>query len=205
VSTVDVAGAAAVGALAGYAVAVPVGAISLLILDTGMRRGLRPALAAGLGTAIADLAYAAAAAIGGSALARALAPYAGAVRVAAAAVLVAVAVLLLRQARRVTVERHEVDRGLPATCLRFLALTIVNPSTAASFAAIVLGMGDRQLTLVSGLAFVLAAFLASLSWQWVVAFVGAVLHRRLPAGARRTTSTVGAALIALLALRFLVG
>ena len=198
-------GAAAIGALAGYAVAVPVGAVSLLILDTGMRRGLRPALAAGLGTAIADLSYAAAAAIGGSALSHALAPYAGAGRVAAAGVLVAVAAALLWQARRATVERREVDRSAGATCLRFLALTIVNPATAASFAAIVLGMGDRHLSPVTGSAFVLAAFLASLSWQSVVAFVGAVLHRRLPASARRMTSTVGAGLIAVLALRFLVG
>lgn len=204
-STVDVAGAVAIGALAGYAVAMPVGAISLLILDTGIRRGLRPAIAAGLGTAIADLLYAAGAAAGGSALARLLEPVAGAVRVAAAGVLLAVAAMLLRQARTAATERHERDRGTTATCLRFLALTIVNPATAASFAAVVLGIGDRHLTLASGAAFTVAAFAASLSWQWVVATVGAVAHRRLPASARRVTSGVGAGLIVLLAVRILRG
>jgi hypothetical protein len=65
----DAANAALAGAAAGYAVALPVGAMSLLILDTGLRRGLPPALAAGFGVALADLGYATAAAAGGAALA----------------------------------------------------------------------------------------------------------------------------------------
>ncbi len=201
---VDVGDAVVLGGIAGYAVAMPVGAISLLILDTGIRRGLRLALAAGLGTALADLLYAAGAALGGSALARLFEPVAGAVRVVAAGALLAVAAVLVRQARSVLVERTVQARSAAATCVRFLALTIINPATAASFAAVVLGTGDRQLTFASGAAFVLAAFVASLSWQWVVAAVGAMAHRRLPASARRLTSGVGAGLLALLALRVIL-
>lgn len=46
------------GVAAGLGIAVPVGAIAVLILDLGARRGFLPAFAAGSGAATADLLYA---------------------------------------------------------------------------------------------------------------------------------------------------
>ena len=196
-----------IGALAGYGVAVPVGAIAVLILDTAARGGLRIGLAAGAGTAVADLAYAIAAALGGSAIALALKPWEQTFRWAAAGVLLAVAVRLLALARRPLAESADPagrGRSLRGTFARFLGLTIVNPTTAASFAAVVIGMGSRSLGLADGAVFALAAFLASLSWQWLIAIVGAVMHRRLPPSARRVSSLVGALVIGALAVRLVV-
>jgi threonine/homoserine/homoserine lactone efflux protein len=46
--------ALAAGIVAGLAVAIPLGAIGVLIVDLGVRGGFRPAFLAGLGTALAD-------------------------------------------------------------------------------------------------------------------------------------------------------
>ena len=88
------------GVAAGLAVAVPLGAVGALVLDTGLRHGTRPALAAGLGVATMDGVYAAAAALAGASVAAALAPAQGAIRLVAASVLAVVALALLRGALR---------------------------------------------------------------------------------------------------------
>ena len=40
------------GVLAGYGIAIPVGAIAILIVDLGLRRGFQPAFMAGAGAAL---------------------------------------------------------------------------------------------------------------------------------------------------------
>ena len=62
------------GALAGYAIAIPVGAIAVLIVELGIRRGFRIAASAGAGAAAADGLYATLAVIGGTAIAVILEP-----------------------------------------------------------------------------------------------------------------------------------
>ena len=57
------------GVVAGYGIAIPVGAIAILIMEAGIRRGFRPAFFAGAGAATADFLYAALAVVGGAALA----------------------------------------------------------------------------------------------------------------------------------------
>jgi len=55
--------AAIAGLLAGYAIAIPVGAIDVLIIHTGLSHGLRTGIAAAAGAASADLLYASIAAL----------------------------------------------------------------------------------------------------------------------------------------------
>jgi arginine exporter protein ArgO len=88
------------GLLAGWGVAIPLGAIGVMIVDLGMRGGFRPAAAAAAGVAAADFLYAAVAAAAGAAVAQALAPHEHELRLAAAAVLAVVALAGLRVARR---------------------------------------------------------------------------------------------------------
>ena len=76
------------GVIAGYGIAIPVGAIAILIVETGLRRGFRAAFAAGAGAATADLVYASLAALAGQGLAAALAPYAAGLRLVSAGVLI---------------------------------------------------------------------------------------------------------------------
>ena len=86
--------------------------------------------------------------------------------------------------------------------LRFLALTSVNPLTVAYFAALIAGLpAVASAPAAAKIAFVLAAGLASLSWQLTLAGAAAALHRRLPPHARLYTALAGNALVLALALR----
>ena len=88
------------GLLAGWGVAIPLGAIGVMVVDTGMRAGLRPARPRRRASRRADFLYAALAATAGAAAAGVLEPHAHALRLGAAAVLALVAALGLRSLRR---------------------------------------------------------------------------------------------------------
>lgn len=186
------------GAVAGYAIAIPVGAIAVLIVDVGLRRGFRPAFAAGAGAATADGLYAALAMIAGAAVAASLVPIQAPLRVVAAVVLLAIAargfVGLVRTRTRPP------DAGRPSSAgaiyLRFTGLTLLNPQTVIYFAALILGLPSLVGGAGERLAFVAGAFLASLSWQTILAVIGATAHRRLPGAFRSVLSVVGNLVIA---------
>jgi threonine/homoserine/homoserine lactone efflux protein len=190
------------GLLAGWAVAIPLGAIGVMVVDTGMRGGLRPGAAAAAGVATADLLYAALAALAGAAVARVLAPHQHALSLAAAAVLAAVAVIGLRAARRAPRAAASADLPRGRLYVRFLGLTSINPATVTYFAALIAGLpAVASAPAEAKVAFVAAVGLASLSWQLVLAGAGAVLHRRLPPSARLYTALGGNALVLVLAIR----
>ena len=172
------------GVAAGYGIAIPVGAIAVLIVQVGIRCGFGCAASAGAGAATADLLYALLAVTGGVALAAAVEDVGEPLRWVSAGVLVLIALRGLARARRAP---GMADAPLPRpreyalTYARFLGLTVINPLTVVYFAAIVLGLGlAAELTPAAGVAFVTGAFLASLSWQLLLAAVGAVVGRRLP-------------------------
>jgi arginine exporter protein ArgO len=171
------------GALAGWAIAIPVGAIAVLIMETGIRRGFRVAAAAGAGTASADGAFAALAVVGGTALAAVLEPLERPLRIVAIGALLGVG---LRGLLLMTVALRDVPAAaaLPTRALptygRFLGLTLLNPQTVIYFAALILALPDVGRGPGERGAFVAGAFLASLSWQLVLAAVGAIGHHRLP-------------------------
>jgi threonine/homoserine/homoserine lactone efflux protein len=188
------------GLLAGWGVAIPLGAIGVMVVDLGMRGGFRPAAAAAAGVATADLLYAAVAAAAGAAAASILAPHEHALRLVSAAVLAGVALLGVLALRRPREEPAPVpDRRVYA---RFVALTSINPTTVAYFAALIAGLPAVASAPASAkVVFVAAAGVASLSWQLVLAGSGAALHHRLPPSARIWTALAGNALVLALALR----
>ena len=196
------------GALAGYAIAIPVGAIAVLIVETGVRRGFRVAAAAGAGAATADFTYATLAMVGGTAVAPALAPWSVPLRAAAIVFLLYLGVRgLVRVARdrRAAAARADpapagagprtAGPGALATYGRFVGLTLLNPSTVVYFAALVLALPSLGSDPLARLAFVVGAFLASISWQTVLAGVGAVAHHRLPASFQVGISVLGNVMI----------
>ena len=88
------------GVVAGYGIAVPVGAIAILIIEVGLRRGFRLGFMAGAGAAAADFLYASLAAVAGGTLAAALASFALWLRAASALVLFGLGGYGLWQTRR---------------------------------------------------------------------------------------------------------
>jgi arginine exporter protein ArgO len=196
------------GVLAGLGVAVPVGAIAVLIVDLGMRRGFATAVPAALGAASADLVYASVAAVAGIAVADALEPYERGIAFVSAGILGAIAVYrmwrLLRPPQEVRTSRTGADPLRTYGAL--LGLTLVNPTTVAYFAALILGLSvDTLQTDTDRAVFVAGAFVASALWQLLLAGVGAVLHHRLPEQARQATAVAGNLLIAALAVRLALG
>lgn len=188
-----------VGALAGYAIAMPVGPIAVLILRTGMRDGLRAALAAGAGCATADLVYASLAMLAGPPLVALIAPVLRPARLVAAALLLFLALRGLRATDLGGTERA------PAAPLRtyatVLGLTLLNPSTVIYFASLAVGLPAISAEPAARALFVVAAALASLSWQWLLAGAGASLHGRVPPRLGRVTAIGSAVIIGGLALK----
>jgi len=195
--------------LAGYGIAIPVGAVAVLILEAGMRRGFRPAFAAGTGAAAADLTYAALAALAGPPIAAALSSFTLALQLGSAALLLAIGLRGLWAARQSAASPEAspgLERGALRTFWQFLGLTLLNPLTVAYFAALVLGRGpENSLAPAGRLAFVAGAWLASWSWQTLLAAGGALAQRLLSRRARQVTSMVGSLVVIGFGLRILAG
>ncbi|WP_336446821.1 LysE family transporter [Mangrovactinospora gilvigrisea] len=134
------------GLWAGYGLAVPIGAVAVLMIAMTARSGLRSGAAAALGATAADAVYAVAAALGGAALADAVRPLAVPLRWTACAVLLALAARALRGALRRPA--GHVPAPAPPQPLRparaflsYFALTALNPWPALYFSALMLGGG----------------------------------------------------------------
>lgn len=188
--------AAIAGALAGYAIAIPVGAIAVLIIHIGLTQGLRSGLAAGAGSATADLIYASIAALAGLWVNSIIGPLEGPLRIVGGAILIVFGIrglVVLRSARETVAPmtaRDEARRPHHRTYLAMLGLTLLNPATVIYFTALTVGLpflGDAGERLV----FAAAAGAASLSWQWLLAIIGAVLGRGGGHRVRRITAAVG--------------
>ncbi len=199
------------GLVTGWAIAIPIGAVGALLVALSARTSMRTGSAAALGVAAVDGGYAAVAVIGGAALATRLEPYAGSLRVVSALVLLGIAALTIWMGRRSSGR----SAAAPASArdLRpwqafaaFVALTAVNPTTVVYFAAVIVGNPDLTDGWLEGIVFVIAAFLASASWQLALAGIGAMLGRSVTGKRGRVvTAWVSGLVIAGLAVRTLVG
>jgi threonine/homoserine/homoserine lactone efflux protein len=159
--------------------------------------------------------------IGGTAIAALLEPWSRPLRIAAVFVLLAIGLRgLLRVARESRTSRQgrsardasagptgmagsdvgaaaspaarRPERGaLFATYARLLGLTILNPATVVYFAALILALPDLGSGAPARVAVVAGAFLASLSWQTILAGIGAVAHHRLPPAFQVGISALG--------------
>jgi arginine exporter protein ArgO len=198
------------GVLAGYGIAIPVGAIAVLIVDVGLRRGFGFGFVAGAGAATADLLYATLAALAGEALSPALAPFAVRLRIASALVLLGLGSYGLRRARRVSGRQgakpaSSKGHGHLHTYAQFLGLTLLNPLTVAYFGALILGADTGStVTATDRASFAVGAGLASLSWQTLLAGVGALARWRLSPRFQTYASAAGNLVVIGLGLRILV-
>lgn len=195
------------GVLAGYGIAVPVGPVGTYLVGLSARSSGRVAACAALGIASADGIYALVAAVAGAALAPVLFSVVVPLRWVSVAVLVGLAVLgavngvRRYRARRLTgVTRETPVRGRTAY-FGMLGMTLLSPMTVIYFAALVLGGSGRGSTLQLAV-FVAAAFLASASWQLLLAGGGVLLGRVLTGNVGRlVTALASSVVIVVLAVR----
>ncbi|AXE90666.1 LysE family transporter [Streptomyces sp. Go-475] len=200
------------GLLAGYGIAVPVGAVGTYLVSLTARTSLRTGVCAALGVATADGLYAFAATLGGTALAAALRPVLGPLRWVCVLVLLALAVWGAVGALRAYRGHQLATRTAPApprparAFWGLLGITLLNPTTVVYFAALVLGSHATGPAgpLEQGV-FVLAAFAASASWQVLLAGGGALLGRALTGRrGRLVTAFVASGVMTALAVRMAV-
>lgn len=189
------------GVAAGFAIAVPVGPIAVLIVERGIKRGFKDAALAGLGAAGADLFYAAVAASLGAIVAAAVRPAIDPLRVVAIVVLVAIAVWNLRNALS-RPEETEVPRVTGGrTFVTFLGLTLLNPVTVVYFASLIVGLDLTEASAAERAVFVVGAFGASASWQLFLAISSSLAGARLGPRTRLATSILGSLVIVGFAVR----
>jgi threonine/homoserine/homoserine lactone efflux protein len=198
------------GALAGYAIAIPVGAIAVLIIETGLQRGFAYGFAAGTGAATADLIYATIASSLGSIVAVWLAPIAFALKIASAGFLIMLGGWGFWKswgARQTSETQRKIppSMSLPQTYFTLAGLTILNPATIAYFGALILGLNaDAQPTVAERVLFVAGAFISSWSWQSLLAMLGSMAHKYLPPEFRTVTGLIGNSIIVVLGIKILV-
>ena len=206
-------GALVAGLLAGYGIAVPVGAVATYLVALTARTSLVTGVCAALGVAAADGMYALVAEIGGATLADAIRPVLTPLRWASAVVLIVLAVRGVVTAVRRHRARRVADAAADAAPIgparAFLALwgiTVMNPLTVIYFAALVIGgQGTSAPGGLGQAVFVVAAFAASASWQLLLAGGGALLGRALTGHhGRLVTALASNLLIAFLAARLLL-
>ena len=171
--------------LLGLAVAAPLGPIGVLCINRALERGFWAGVAGGLGTALADAIYACLAAIGFSALTATLATLAPWLKLAGGLFMLWLGWKSLRPNphRPSTHARTNDFRGLSGTIASTFLLTLTNPVTIFSFAALFAGLGltDAPGT-ANALAVVAGVFLGSLLWWLLLSGGVALAQRRLPEG-----------------------
>ncbi|MFD6231159.1 LysE family transporter [Streptomyces sp. NPDC060232] len=207
------------GAAAGLGVAMPMGAMSVLLLQEAIRHH-RTAMAAAAGVAVVDLGYAALATAVGPWVASHISPVEAWVRLASAVILLAIAAHGLAGARRGAPAPPPPGPDGPgaaggtaggartATALRpartfarYVALTAVNPTTALYFAALTTAQGAVLGSGPAGAAFLLGVGVASLLWQQSLVAIGSLAGARISPTARVWTFRLGYGLVAAYALK----
>lgn len=170
----------------GLAIAAPLGPIGALCISRTLRAGFVAGVAGGLGTALADAVYAALAAAGLAAASAALARIEVPLALAGGAFLLWLGVMTLRPRGAVEADRPVPGQGAAATLAATFALTLANPATILSFAAIFAGLGLGAAPGAAGGAVVVAGvFLGSLMWWVGLSGAVALARRRLSAGFAR--------------------
>ena len=198
-------GALLAGLLAGYGIAMPVGAVATYLVSLTARTSARVGAAGALGVASADGLYALIAVIGGAALTGVIARIADPLRWASAGVLIVLAGRIAWTAIRDHRSGELAGSADSTTTARrayasLLGITLLNPVTVLYFSALVLGSQANGLGgPAESAVFVIAAFLASASWQLVLVAGGVALGRVLTGRTGRlVTGLVSSAVIIVL-------
>src|SRR5439155_23116251 len=103
------------------------------------------------------------------------------------------------------IDRESVASRPGNAYLMFLGLTMLNPPTVIYFVSLAIALPEVSADFPSRAAFVVGAFLSSLSWQEFLAVVGAMLPGRLTPRLQRSTAWVSSVIILALAGRGVVG
>ena len=155
------------GLVLGFSIAAPVGPIGVLCIRRTLADGAGIGLATGLGAAAADGIYGLIAALGLTAITRALVDAQTWIRLAGGIFLLGLGIVTLR-ARPATRAAATGRAGWLGAFASTFVLTITNPMTILSFAAVFAGLGLGGASSASGAALlVVGVVLGSAAW-WLI-------------------------------------
>ena len=169
------------GLAVGFSIAAPVGPIGLLCIRRTLTGGWRVGFATGMGAATADMVYGLVAAAGLTAVTELLVGARQPLQFAGGAALIWLGLTVLRveaPSERVSATAD----GLAAAYATTFLLTLANPATILSFAAVMAGLGAMTAT---GQTAVLVAgvFVGSAFWWLGLSTAVSLIRHRLPESA----------------------
>ncbi|MCX6033336.1 MAG: LysE family translocator [Chloroflexi bacterium] len=196
------------GLLLGFSIAAPVGPIGVLCIRRTLAQGRLVGFASGLGAATADALYGSIAAFGLTVISGALIGAQVGLRLVGGLFLCYLGIRTLL-ARPADVAANASGRSLPGAFASTLALTLTNPITILSFAAVFAGLGVGSTGYTSAAALtVLGVFLGSAFWWLLLSGGVSLLRNRFDHRAMRWVNRLSGAVIlgfGLLALLSFVG
>jgi threonine/homoserine/homoserine lactone efflux protein len=185
------------GLLLGLAVAAAVGPMAILCIRRTLADGRSAGLATGSGIAGADGCYALIAAFGVTAIADVLIDYRMVMQMAGGAFLIYLGVKIARSEPAVRAADSADASHVSGWFLSAFALTLANPMTIASFAAMFAGLGlASAATWSAGLALVSGVVAGSMFWWIALTFVVSAAGRRLSVKALLWVNRMSGAAIA---------
>jgi putative LysE/RhtB family amino acid efflux pump len=174
---------------AGVAMAAPVGPVAALCISVTLRRGPAHGMVAGLGAALADALFAAIAVFGFAGISSLLDGHDATVRIAAGLLVGLLACRFLRRpGPRLEPQSEPVGdhgRHIRRSFLGPLLLTLGNPATIVSFAAVLsaLGLHDGEIGIGGSLLVTAGVFAGALAWWSIVTTVAGHIRGRSRPGA----------------------
>jgi threonine/homoserine/homoserine lactone efflux protein len=199
------------GLAIGFAVAFALGPIGLLVIRRTIDRGWAYGFVSGLGVATADASYAAIAAFGLTAITELLVGFGRLLGIVGGAILVFMAARTLRMALTGPVARERPDAvgrsgagslpvtrrldGPAAAFSTMVGLTLTNPATILSFAALFASIGAGTGGPGGALLVVAGVFAGSVAWWAILTGAVAVFRARLTPGVVRGFNVVSALVI----------
>lgn len=198
----------AFGVTAGLALAIPVGPMALLLIDTTVLQGLRVGAAGALAMATVDGGYAITVFLAGSAISVLLGSFGLWLSLLGALILLILGLQTIYRAAVAakTLKEAEAEKQEPAsagkTFLKFAGATIVNPPTALYFLAITPSLAGLSSAnpVASTAAFATGVFLGSAVWQQSLALAGLAIRSVTTPKVRTWLSLLGGTMIIGLAI-----
>lgn len=183
------------GVVIGLAVAAPVGPIGVLCIRRTLADGRASGFVSGLGAATADAAYGSVAALGLTFVAASMVGAEAWLRLVGGIFLLVLGVrtFLSRPSERPAAAGKD---DLPGAYASTLVLTLANPATILSFAAIFAGLGAGSVGGSSAALLVVGVFLGSALWWFVLSGATSLFRTKLSVGGLRWVNRISGVVLA---------
>ena len=184
----------------GLAVAAPIGPVGTLCINRTLQRGFLAGIVSGIGAAFADAFFAACASVGMAALTVTMAAFEGPLKIGGGLFMVALGVHSMTPHPGKALEALN-RRGLIRTLGSSFLLTLANPVTVLSFAAIFAALGMAEAAeWVYAIIIVAGVLLGAMGWWFALCGCVALARQRLQGALANWASRISGVLIVLFGL-----